>query len=144
MRRTILAAALTCAVIVLSACGEQQPAKSSKPATPASAPAAKPAPAPAAKPAPAVKPAPAPAKPAAKPAPKKAAAKPAPKKAAAKPAQNQASKPGVVLETVQAVDKAADYATGRTQLQAKKRMQNKLQNIQQGHQNQYNKALEEN
>ena len=120
MRRTILAAALFSAVVVLSACGEQQPAKSSAPASPAPAPAAKPAPAPA-----------------------KPAAKPAPQKTEAKPARKQPAKPGVVTETAQAIDKTADYATGRTQLQAKKRMQNKLQNIQQGHQDQYNKALQD-
>ena len=124
MRRTILAAALFSAAIVLSACGEQEPAKASRPAPP-------PPPPPAAKPVPPPPPV--------KPAPKKPVppppVKPAPKKpvppppAPAKKAPPPKARPGVVAETVHAVDKTADYATGRTQLQAKKRMQNKLQNI---------------
>ena len=48
-----------------------------------------------------------------------------------------------VKETAKAVDKTADYATGRTQLQQKKKMENKLNSIQKNQQNQLDKALQD-
>ena len=48
-----------------------------------------------------------------------------------------------VKETAKAVDKTADYATGRTQLQQKKKLENKLNGIQKNQQNQLNDALKD-
>ena len=48
-----------------------------------------------------------------------------------------------VKETAEAVDKTADYATGRTQLQQKKKLETKLNNLQQKQQKQLDKALKE-
>ena len=48
-----------------------------------------------------------------------------------------------VKETAKAVDKTADYATGRTQLQQKKKLENKLNAIQKNQQNQLNDALKD-
>ena len=49
----------------------------------------------------------------------------------------------VVKETAEAVDKTADYATGRTQLQQKKKLETKLNKLQQKQQKQLDKALKE-
>jgi len=111
MSGKILICALSCAAIALfgTACDEQKPASPAeqpKPAPVAPAPAAQPKPAPAA-PAPAAQPKPTPAQPA-----------------------KQASPVGVVMETVQAADKVADYGTGATQLRAKQKIESKLQKIQ--------------
>ena len=48
-----------------------------------------------------------------------------------------------VRETAEAVDKTADYATGRTQLEQKKKMENKLNKIQQNQNQQLNQALKD-
>ena len=44
-------------------------------------------------------------------------------------------------ETAKAADKTADYATGKTQLEQKKKMENKLHQIQQNQNKQLNDAL---
>ncbi|MBQ6599438.1 MAG: hypothetical protein IJH79_17970 [Lentisphaeria bacterium] len=44
-------------------------------------------------------------------------------------------------ETAKAADKTADYATGKTQLEQKKKMENKLNQIQQNQNKQLNDAL---
>ena len=46
-----------------------------------------------------------------------------------------------VKETAQAVDKTADYATGKTQLEQKKKLENKLNKIQGDQQKQLEDAL---
>ena len=46
-------------------------------------------------------------------------------------------------ETAKSVDKTADYATGKTQLEQKKKMENKLNRIQQNQNKQLNDALKD-
>ena len=46
-----------------------------------------------------------------------------------------------VKETAKAVDKTADHATGKAQLEQKKKMENKLNQIQQNQNKQLNNAL---
>ena len=46
-----------------------------------------------------------------------------------------------VKETAKAVDKTADHATGKTQLEQKKKMENKLNRIQQNQNKQLDDAL---
>ena len=46
-----------------------------------------------------------------------------------------------VRETAAAVDKTADHAVGKAQLEQKKKMENKLNAIQQKHQKQYDQAV---
>ena len=46
-----------------------------------------------------------------------------------------------VKETAKAVDKTADHATGKAQLEQKKKMENKLNQIQQNQNKQLDKAL---
>lgn len=46
-----------------------------------------------------------------------------------------------VRETAQAVDKTADHATGKAQLEQKKKMENKLNKIQQNQNKQLDQAL---
>ena len=48
-----------------------------------------------------------------------------------------------VKETAKAVDKTADHATGKAQLQQKKKMENKLNQIQQNQNRQLNQALKD-
>ena len=61
-----------------------------------------------------------------------------------KPAENAGKTvKKAVKETAKAVDKTADYATGRTQLEQKKKMENKLNKIQQNQNQQLNQALKD-
>ena len=46
-------------------------------------------------------------------------------------------------ETAKAADKTADYATGKAQLEQKKKMENKLNQIQQNQNKQLNNALKD-
>ena len=46
-------------------------------------------------------------------------------------------------ETAKAVDKTADHATGKAQLEQKKKMENKLNQIQQNQNKQLNNALKD-
>ena len=48
-----------------------------------------------------------------------------------------------VKETAKAVDKTADHATGKAQLEQKKKMENKLNQIQQNQNKQLNNALKD-
>ena len=48
-----------------------------------------------------------------------------------------------VKETAKAVDKTADHATGKAQLEQKKKLEQKLNGIQQDHQKQYDQALKD-
>ena len=48
-----------------------------------------------------------------------------------------------VKETAKAVDKTADHATGKAQLEQKKKLENKLNGIQKNQQNQLNDALKD-
>lgn len=58
------------------------------------------------------------------------------------PQQPKATVSGVVAETVKGADKVADYATGSTQLQQKKKMESKLKNIQSKSSSQLEKELQ--
>lgn len=48
-----------------------------------------------------------------------------------------------VSETARAIDKTADHATGKAQLEQKKKMEQKLNQIQQDQQKQLDKALKD-
>ena len=48
-----------------------------------------------------------------------------------------------VKETAEAVDKTADHATGKAQLERKKKLENKLNGIQQNQQKQLDQALKD-
>ena len=48
-----------------------------------------------------------------------------------------------VKETAKAIDKTADHATGKAQLQQKKKLEQKLNNIQQNQQKQLDNALKD-
>lgn len=48
-----------------------------------------------------------------------------------------------VKETAEAVDKTADHATGKAQLERKKKLENKLNSLQKNQQNQLNQALKD-
>ena len=48
-----------------------------------------------------------------------------------------------VKETAEAVDKTADHATGKAQLERKKKLENKLNSLQKNQQNQLDQALKD-
>lgn len=48
-----------------------------------------------------------------------------------------------VRETAEAVDKTADHATGKAQLERKKKLENKLNSLQKNQQNQLDQALKD-
>ena len=48
-----------------------------------------------------------------------------------------------VKETAKAIDKTADHATGKAQLEQKKKIETRLNKIQQNQQNQLNQALKD-
>ena len=48
-----------------------------------------------------------------------------------------------IKETAKAVDKTADHATGKAQLEQKKKMEKKLNQLQQNQQKQYEKAMKD-
>lgn len=73
---------------------------------------------------------------------KKTTSKPTPQaKDTQKPAQTQANKPAQKPSMMDDVNSVINYGTGATAIQAKKKMQNKLQNAQDQHNKQMDDAL---
>ena len=56
---------------------------------------------------------------------------------------SQSSVKKAVKETAAAVDKTADHATGKAQLEQKKKLENKLNSLQKNQQNQLDQALKD-